>query len=310
MIRNWSGHWHDSETCAKPRLSPNDHCHCFVVFLSWFYSQFTSYFWREGVRLCNIRLPSETHLNTLRPRQNDRHFPDDIFKCISFNENVWIPIKSSLKFVPKGPINNIPALVQIKSWRRPGDKPLCELTVVSLPTHICVARPQWVKFKSHEISIFHNIRTIDHYQNHNNNKAQTLSCTVCSPKWHWTYGNLPNTCTEFVLEITLHSSTLKRSNKILTLNGDNNFISDSCHHLCWRADDLAAQRFRASAVILLIYFCPDNPFSASEGLIWMVPCHLVESTRIFQEQFIFRSDKTQASFSGCKLWMQFKYTYC
>ena len=50
-------------------------------------------------------------LNTLRPRQNGRHFPDDIFKCIFFNENVLISIKISLKFVPKGQINNIPALV-------------------------------------------------------------------------------------------------------------------------------------------------------------------------------------------------------
>ena len=29
------------------------------------------------------------------------------------NENAWILINISLKFVPKGPINNIPALVQI-----------------------------------------------------------------------------------------------------------------------------------------------------------------------------------------------------
>ena len=65
-------------------------------------------------------------VNTLRPRQNGRHFPDDIFKCIFLNENVWISIKSSLKFVPKGPIDNIPALVQIVAWRRPGDKPLYE----------------------------------------------------------------------------------------------------------------------------------------------------------------------------------------
>ena len=50
-------------------------------------------------------------LNTSRPRQNGRHFADDIFKCIFLNENVWIPIKMSLKFVPKGPISNIPALV-------------------------------------------------------------------------------------------------------------------------------------------------------------------------------------------------------
>ena len=38
----------------------------------------------------------------------------------------WIPIKISLKFVPKGPINNIPALVQIMAWRRTGDKSLSE----------------------------------------------------------------------------------------------------------------------------------------------------------------------------------------
>ena len=83
-------------------------------------------------------------INTLRPRQNGRHFADDIFKCIFLNENVWIPIKVSLKFVPKDPINNIPAMVQIMAWRRPADKPLSEPVVVSLPTHICVVRPQWV----------------------------------------------------------------------------------------------------------------------------------------------------------------------
>ena len=70
---------------------------------------------------------------------------DDIFKCIFMNENVWIPIKISLKFVPKGPINNIPASVQIMAWHRPGDKPLSEPMMVSLTTHICVTRPQWVK---------------------------------------------------------------------------------------------------------------------------------------------------------------------
>ena len=30
------------------------------------------------------------------------------------------------------------------AWRRPGDKPLSEPTMVSLLTHICVTRPQWV----------------------------------------------------------------------------------------------------------------------------------------------------------------------
>ena len=83
--------------------------------------------------------------NTLRPRRNEQHFADDIFKRIFFNENVWISIKISLKFVSKGPINNIPAMIQIMAWRRSGDRPLSEPMMVSLPTHICVTRPQWVK---------------------------------------------------------------------------------------------------------------------------------------------------------------------
>ena len=87
--------------------------------------------------------------NTLRPRQNGRHIADDILKCIFLNENVWIPIKISLKFVPKGPINNIPALVQIMAWCRPGNKPLSEPMMVRLPTHICIAWPQWVKIYKH-----------------------------------------------------------------------------------------------------------------------------------------------------------------
>ena len=84
------------------------------------------------------------YFNTLRPRQQGRHFPDDIFKCIFLNENVWTSIQISLKFVPKGPIDNIPALVQIMAWRRPGGKPLSEPMLIILLTHICVTRPQWV----------------------------------------------------------------------------------------------------------------------------------------------------------------------
>ena len=38
-------------------------------------------------------------------------FTDDILKRIILNENIKISIQFSLKFVPKGPIDNIPALV-------------------------------------------------------------------------------------------------------------------------------------------------------------------------------------------------------
>ena len=79
-------------------------------------------------------------INTLRPGQNGRHFADDVFKCIFLDENEWISLNISLKFVPTGPINNIPLLVQIMAWRRPGDKPLSEPMMVILLTHI-----RWVK---------------------------------------------------------------------------------------------------------------------------------------------------------------------
>ena len=52
-------------------------------------------------------------INTLRPRQNGHNFPEDIFKCIFLNENIWIPLKISKTFIPKVRISNIPVLVQI-----------------------------------------------------------------------------------------------------------------------------------------------------------------------------------------------------
>ena len=74
--------------------------------------------------------------NTLRPRQDGSNFPDYIFKCILWNEYDII--------ISKGPISNIPALLQIMAWQRPGDKPSSEPIMVSLPTHISVTRSQWV----------------------------------------------------------------------------------------------------------------------------------------------------------------------
>ena len=114
---------------------------------SWIMTQYAQHVqhitqnWKDGIIHTSLEVP----LNTLRPRQDGRHFADDIFKCIFFNENCCILIKFSLKYVRKGPIDNNPALVQIMAWRRSGDKPLSELMMISLPTHICVARPQWVK---------------------------------------------------------------------------------------------------------------------------------------------------------------------
>ena len=70
------------------------------------------------------------YFNALMLRQNGRHSTDDIFKGIFLKENIWIPIKISLKFVPRGLINNNLALVQIMAWPHPGDNPLSEPMMV------------------------------------------------------------------------------------------------------------------------------------------------------------------------------------
>ena len=68
-----------------------------------------------------------------------------IFQMTFSNAFSWMKIyeffiKMSLNFVPKGPVNNIPALVQILAWRQPGDKPISEPMMVRF-----VTQPQWVK---------------------------------------------------------------------------------------------------------------------------------------------------------------------
>ena len=68
---------------------------------------------------------------TLRQRQNGRHFADDTFKSIFLNENIRISPKMSRKFVPKGPIGTY--------------KLLYEAVMVSLLTHKCVTRPHCIK---------------------------------------------------------------------------------------------------------------------------------------------------------------------
>ena len=56
-------------------------------------------------------------VNTLRPKQSGRHFADDIFKSIFVNENVWISLNISLKFVLTVPIDNNPSFITMTSYR-------------------------------------------------------------------------------------------------------------------------------------------------------------------------------------------------
>ena len=91
------------------------------------------------------------------PKWEWRHFPHDVFNCIFLNENVWIDIKVPRKFVPEGPINNVPSLVQTMVRHRPGDKPLSEPMIVSLLTYICGTRPQWVRF---HVNVYDSLATV------------------------------------------------------------------------------------------------------------------------------------------------------
>ena len=88
---------------------------------------------------------------------NGRHFADDIFKHIFLNENLWISHKILMNFVPIiridiGSDNGL-------AWYRQSDNILYETMFVSLLTHICVTRYQWVKHNIMFLSGFNRKRT-------------------------------------------------------------------------------------------------------------------------------------------------------
>ena len=95
---------------------------------------------------------SAVSVNTLRSRQNGCQFADDIFKCIFSNANVRITIQISLKYVPKAPIDNKPALVQIKAWHLIRDKAMIWTNDDLVRWRIFLSLSlQWVKVQFREI---------------------------------------------------------------------------------------------------------------------------------------------------------------
>ena len=91
------------------------------------------------------------------------------------------------------------------AWRRPGDNPLSELMMVSLPTHICVTRPQWVKMTSLETHVVSNHRQFECLFNRllrllTQKHQNTTALSLCD-------GNPSNTC-------RLHSQTVSDAESI------------------------------------------------------------------------------------------------
>ena len=58
------------------------------------------------------------NIDSLGPKRNRRHFAGDVFKYIFLKENVLILIEISFELIPKGPIDNIQALVHLLAWCR------------------------------------------------------------------------------------------------------------------------------------------------------------------------------------------------
>ena len=73
-------------------------------------------------------IEAETAWPQCRRRNLQVHF----LECEKFR----ILNNMSLKYVPRGLIDNIAALVQMMAWRRTGDKPLSEAMSYTLLTHI------------------------------------------------------------------------------------------------------------------------------------------------------------------------------
>ena len=121
-------------------------------------------------------------INTLRPRQNGLHFPYDIFISIFLDENVWITIKISMKFLPNGPINSTPALIQILVWRRLSDKPLSE------PMMLCYWR---IYASCGLIDLSHQGTMSPHYRDINSSTAYILASQHwCRYAWYPKLTNL------------------------------------------------------------------------------------------------------------------------
>ena len=158
-----------------------------------------------------------------------------------FNENEWISLRISLTFVPKGPINNIPALVQVMAWRCPGDKPLSEPMVVSLSTHICVTRPQWVK------------ANVDAKQatSHCLNKRKPISTMLYgATRPHWVKGEIHQIDTQifksefFLNRVKIQCIFLYSDNTLRQWRMICHGCWSPCHNSCHKSESDVSQRHR------------------------------------------------------------------
>ena len=89
--------------------------------------------WRSSPRFTHFPwspVSQSRQLTHIPPGQNCRQFGRRHFQILFLNKNDKISIQISLKFTLRCPIYNKPALVQVMSWHRTGDKPLPEAMMI------------------------------------------------------------------------------------------------------------------------------------------------------------------------------------
>ena len=131
--------------------------------------------------------PSSAKVSTViehRIRSVLTHWGRDKMAAVSqttlSNAFSWMKMLEFRLRFPKGPINNIPALVQIMAWRRSGDKPLFEPMMVSLLTHICVTRPQRVNVTTLYVELLQ-IVWVQLCTRH----QSSFVCIICAQTFSW-----------------------------------------------------------------------------------------------------------------------------
>ena len=131
-------------------------------------------------------------------------------------------------------ITNFPALVQIMAWRHPGDKPLSETMLVSLPTDICVTRPQWIN-----IDMAHVGKIMPHERQELVYPTQAVSCLLVMPlllTWinsAWINYHMPS---KVWVDITRPFPNFKSCTIEVwewTSNSTPSFIMDVITYPCW-----------------------------------------------------------------------------
>ena len=109
-------------------------------------------------------------VNTMRPRQNGRHFVDYISNQFLYmtSDLIWTDL-NFIDCVPKYSRNDIVAVVQIMTWRRTGDN---SLTGSTMDTSLFENRLYLDAIGNKPITVIIDIIIVSHHSQHFNKKHQ------------------------------------------------------------------------------------------------------------------------------------------